>query len=560
MRELRFGILLVLALAVGVVGGLGWLVVRRLDALRSTHAQMDSDHHVLINLEAVLGHVSAAQSGQRDFLLTGDIAYLAACQSSLLAVGRDLQAMRKLSLAHPLDARFGQLDPLLVGQVEAFNRSLRLWHSRGKSAAMAALRDGASADSLDRIDRLAAELMQAEEFQLQAQEQAVAASDRGLTAALWLGGGVMALLFLAVPLLVGREMRRRALAEAELGQATSALKEGMQRLQRHSLEIDLLSSLIEAVQACQDTSEFAAVAGPMVQSIFSGFSGCMALLNPGKTLLVKVAHFGGVELMALSFPPQDCWAIRRGQPYLVTARLNVPVCTHLTGAKHGESFCLPLIAQAELMGLFFLASDSGRPLDQSRQKLATVVAEQMSLALANLTLRERLRAQSTRDPLTGLFNRRYMEENFDLLKARSGEANGRFAVLMADIDHFKVFNDTYGHDAGDHVLKEVSKVLHQHMRAQDILCRYGGEEMVMLLPELSVELATERAEECRKAVEAHPLSYQGRDIGRLTISMGVSVYPEDGADIEQLVKCADQALYRAKDGGRNRVVSGCLPL
>lgn len=559
MREFRLGILLCLVGALLVAGALGWRVFRQLDSLRNNTAQMHADHQVLTRLEAVLRHVAAAQAGQRDFILTGEAPYLESCQRSLLAVGRELQAIRKLGGPQARAEKFAEMDPLLVGQVEFFNRSFRLLREKGRTAAAAILRQDASADSLDRINRLAVSMMESEALQLQRQAEAVVADDQALSSALGLGVVIILLLFLMALWLIRREIGRRTLAETGLTHAQADLQEGVLRLERHSDEIDQLSAFVETVQACQSTEEFVKAVGPLVQSIFGGLSGCVALLNPGRTLLAEVACFGSCKLMPEPFAPQDCWGIRRGKPYVASIEPGALVCAHLEGQARGGSICLPLTAQSELLGLFFLVSEVEGRLDAGRQKLAIVVAEQMSLALANLFLRKRLKDQSTVDPLTGLYNRRHMEENFEPIKAKVATQNGHLAVVMVDIDHFKVFNDTHGHDAGDHVLKEVSQILHQHMRPQDVLCRYGGEEMVMLLPELTLELAMQRAEQCRKSVEDHKLSYQGRDIGHLTVSLGVSSYPEDGSDFDQLVKAADLALYRAKSGGRNKVVSSREP-
>ena len=554
MRELKIGILVCLFGALAVATFLGWRVYQRLDSLHHNTAQMAADHQLLTSLEAVLRHVAAAQAGQRDFILTGDAAYLEGCQSSLLAVGHEMQAMRKLDSVSALAEKFREMDPLLVAQVGFFNRSFSLLRLKGRSAAAAALSKDTAADSLERINRLAASMMDAEALQLQRQAEAVAADERELSGALGLGSAVLFLLFLAVPLLMRREIARRTLAEAELARASAELKDGLLRLERHTLEIDQLSTFAEAVQACQDTTEFHRVVGPLVAAIFGDLSGCVALLNPGKNLLTEVACFGSACLVPAAFSPQDCWAIRRGQPYLVSPERKVPACAHLGEPAHTGSFCLPLTARSELMGLFFLVSETKGGLDESHQKLAIVVAEQMSLALANLRLLERLKGQSTVDPLTGLFNRRHMEECFDLIKAKCSGKNGHLAVVMVDIDHFKGFNDAHGHDAGDHVLKEVSRILQGHMRQEDVLCRYGGEEMVMLFPGLTMELAVARAEQCRKSVEAFQLSYHSKDIGHLTVSLGVAGYPEEGETFEQLVKAADLALYRAKSGGRNQVV------
>src|SRR5262249_40067864 len=136
-------------------------------------------------------------------------------------------------------------------------------------------------------------------------------------------------------------------------------------------------------------------------------------------------------------------------------------------------------------------------LTESKQRLAVTVAEHVGLALANLRLRETLRSQSIQDPLTGLFNRRYMEETLDLEPARASRADRSIAVIMLDIDHFKSLNDASGHEAGDALLRELAGALKARVREGDIACRFGGEEFVLILPEASLELATRRALELK---------------------------------------------------------------
>jgi len=189
-----------------------------------------------------------------------------------------------------------------------------------------------------------------------------------------------------------------------------------------------------------------------------------------------------------------------------------------------------------------------------KQQFAVAVAEHVSLALSNMKLRETLRNLSIRDPLTGLFNRRYMEEVLEqeLLKAiRYGRSLG---VIMLDIDHFKRFNDTYGHEAGDLVLRELSVFLQNHIRLTDIPCRFGGEEFTLILPEADLALTQQRAEQVRQGVAAIRVKVQGQTLASITISEGVAVYPENGPTAQDVLRAADEALYTAKQKGRNHVV------
>jgi len=187
------------------------------------------------------------------------------------------------------------------------------------------------------------------------------------------------------------------------------------------------------------------------------------------------------------------------------------------------------------------------------QRLGTTVAGQIALSLASLRLRDTLRDQSVRDPLTGLFNRRFMEESLEREMQRSVRKNHPVSVLFADLDNFKRFNDTFGHDAGDHVLKTVADLFRKSVRVDDVVCRYGGEEFSFILPESSSENAVIRANELRETTKQMGMDYQNRDLGAVTLSIGVATFPEHGETAEEVLKTADKCLYAAKSEGRDRV-------
>ncbi len=166
---------------------------------------------------------------------------------------------------------------------------------------------------------------------------------------------------------------------------------------------------------------------------------------------------------------------------------------------------------------------------------------------------EQLRALSTRDALTGLFNRRYMEEAFAREVSRAARQNYSIGVIMLDIDQFKQFNDTFGHAGGDVLLREIGRFLHNHVRSSDIACRYGGEEFIILMPDTSLETLLERAELLRRSAMHLRPDFMGSALGPVTISVGVAMLPDHGTTADETIHAADQALYRSKRAGRNRV-------
>jgi diguanylate cyclase (GGDEF)-like protein len=226
--------------------------------------------------------------------------------------------------------------------------------------------------------------------------------------------------------------------------------------------------------------------------------------------------------------------------------------------------CIPLTANARTIGLFHLRRprpevepvDGGAvPVDYSeyKQKLAQAAAEQIAAAIANAMLHQELRAQAIRDPLTGLFNRRSLEQSLTHELHRAQRRQTRVGVLMLDIDHFKQLNDEHGHAAGDLTLRAIAGFLERVTRKEDLVCRYGGEEIIIVLVECSLVDLLHRAEQIRDGIRSLDLSFDGKPLGTITVSIGASIRPDHGTGAEELVRAADEALYRAKSNGRDRV-------
>jgi diguanylate cyclase (GGDEF)-like protein len=260
------------------------------------------------------------------------------------------------------------------------------------------------------------------------------------------------------------------------------------------------------------------------------------------------------ELPATEFEASECWALRTGHPHLVVAGDSTAPCVHAAGVT-SSYLCIPILAQGEPLGILHLqALTDSAQFEHAESSLKTTFAGQVGLSIANIKLREALRTQSVRDALTGLYNRRYLEEVLERELRRAGRATHTLGILMIDLDHFKTFNDTYGHDAGDVVLRETAACLLKGVRAEDFVCRYGGEEFVVILPTADIEASRLRGERLRARIRELPVSYQGKPLGMVTISVGVAAFPLHGTSPKELMAEADSALYEAKRGGRDRVV------
>ena len=199
--------------------------------------------------------------------------------------------------------------------------------------------------------------------------------------------------------------------------------------------------------------------------------------------------------------------------------------------------------------------EDSRNIVPELEEIAVICAEYLSLSIANITLWEKLADQSIRDPLTRLFNRRYLEETMQREILRAARKQTKISIIMADIDHFKKFNDMYGHKAGDELLVKLADLLKSKIRGSDIACRYGGEEFILILPESTAEETYKRAEYLREEVKNMKVYFLDQLLPSITLSMGITTYPDHGIELNELIRVADIALYKAKEQGRDKVIS-----
>jgi diguanylate cyclase (GGDEF)-like protein/PAS domain S-box-containing protein len=345
------------------------------------------------------------------------------------------------------------------------------------------------------------------------------------------------------------EMRERALAQQELNQQTEHMVEELTKRSNRSAN---LAKMAELLQTCADLKDAIAVVAGMAPRVFPELRGALLLFNASREMLDVAALWGDCDLAADGFGPQDCWALRTGHLHVVMAGDPTAECRHSASGEHSYC-CLPLIAHGEAIGIVHFQMIEPGELSQPVLSMVTMFTEQVGLSVANIRLREALRSQSIRDPLTGLYNRRYLEEMLERETRRAVRAEHGLGVLMLDLDHFKKFNDTYGHDAGDTVLRETAAFLLKSVRAEDIVCRFGGEEFIVILPAADLRVTQARAERIRSRLRDLQVLHQGHSLGMVTVSVGVAELPEHGTSPKALIEAADAALYRAKREGRDRV-------
>jgi diguanylate cyclase (GGDEF)-like protein/PAS domain S-box-containing protein len=357
-----------------------------------------------------------------------------------------------------------------------------------------------------------------------------------------------------------RDITERKRMELALEDVNLKLGEWVKELERRNREISLLNEMGELLQACRTNEEAYSVVSRQLGLLFPDRNGALGLLNASGNRIITKARWGEGSNYPDSFPATDCWAMRRGKLHIVDTGHSSPLCPHLADSQQAgqSSLCLPLTAQGETQGVLILRSlpdgEGTNPFPENQQQLALTAADHIALALANLNLRETLRAQSIRDALTGLFNRRYLEESLPREISRARRKGTSLGVIMLDLDFFKHFNDAFGHDAGDALLHALGRWLQSNVRAEDIVCRYGGEEFVLILPEVAQDIILQRAQFLCDGVRSLTVEHHGTVMGTISASLGVALFPQHGDSRDELIQAADEAMYRAKREGRDRIV------
>ncbi|WP_170516459.1 sensor domain-containing diguanylate cyclase [Ruegeria atlantica] len=322
---------------------------------------------------------------------------------------------------------------------------------------------------------------------------------------------------------------------------------------RLAREVRLLGELNEWLQSSRSLDELFDMVSRFMTHILPEAEGSVYVYSNSRDVLDGCASWNGGTHKA-HIHPEGCWGLRRGRTYQYGASEIDFVCEHAEPHDGRPYFCFPILAHGETVGLLHLRAHEGsQKVFHSNRKLAQLCVEQISMAIANVRMRDQLHDQSVRDPLTGLFNRRHMTDTLRKSISRSQQTGAPLSLIAVDVDHFKKFNDTHGHDAGDMVLRAVGSALEQGCDRDEVACRIGGEEFMLILPDNTPEDAMTRAEQLRQAVEAVSVRYGEKSLPRITISVGVAHYPAHGSMPQDLMRASDDALYVAKDKGRNQV-------
>lgn len=332
-------------------------------------------------------------------------------------------------------------------------------------------------------------------------------------------------------------------------------------------EMNLLSELYDSFQACREEKDIYLFTSQYAEKLFPEIGGRLYIFKSSQNFLDLAVSWGvwrDKQTPAEIMSPEDCWALRSGKPYLRSSTSSGPPCPHIAkaGPEFAPTMCLPMTSKGGILGLLHFSFPPRDETEESapnstpktRERLATIFLERLTMALTNFRLAETLKQQSIRDPLTGLFNRRYLEETLEREIYRGQRYGTSVGMMMIDIDGFKRFNDDFGHEAGDLMLKAVADLFQRHVRREDVVCRYGGEEFAIILPTADVAITRDRADRILREVRELKVYYAGKPLDPVTVSIGVSCFPEEGQSGVVVLAAADAALFRAKKTGRNKVI------
>lgn len=364
-----------------------------------------------------------------------------------------------------------------------------------------------------------------------------------LVLVLQVGSGTLAILGLVYAF---RSSNAEAAARAAAVKAADTSREQVARL----------FAMADVLQSAADHIDANAVLKATATDLIPGFPGALYVFNNSRDRLVLSSEWGRTDGAKLpeTINPNACWAVKRGKPHTNHYADGKLCCEHHDGDE--TVLEIPMIARGEIVGLFQLfakGADAEARLEAVTE-LGSALADGMSLALANMGLREKLKNQALRDPLTGLYNRRYMEDSLQRFVRLAERENRHISVIMVDLDHFKSLNDERGHAFGDQVLRDTAVMLVGSLRETDIVCRYGGEELVIILPDCTLDRAADKAEVLRLRVEELSNTHGAP----ISASFGVASVPQTSQSVADLLAAADAALYKAKQNGRNQVVTAAV--
>jgi diguanylate cyclase (GGDEF)-like protein len=539
-------VIFVVALAAAIPYGLH----RQFTAAMEELARISTSERQYADLLSML---RGAETGQRGFIITGDEAYLQPYYAAVAALPAQREKLRAGAAAEEAKVlqRIEQSIDLKLADLAETIASRR---QGGFGAAASMVIAGQGKRQMDLLRTLINEQISAKNV-ARAVLHAKMLNDTRSAAFVSIAAGVVNVVALLSVLIVSHfNLRRRRHSDRVAKAASLQLEARSQESQRRNEQLAGNVQLMHALGMAESLDECSEIISAYLSWLLPDSSGCLYLYRNSRDMLVRQVTWGDDSGEPERLHVEDCWALRKGRPHIATQELPL-FCAHVPKDSAGRArICLPLVAQGDVLGsLTIIGAENGPTSPIAEAQWIEQLAEQIALALSNVQLRLSLRRQSVVDPLTELYNRRFMDEALQREMARAERHGKPVAVVLADLDHFKRVNDNFGHDAGDALLRAVAQLVRDNIRKCDIACRFGGEEMVLILPECDAAVAALRANALRERIEQLNLPFKGGTI-HATASFGVAASAGIPAQSgEQLLAAADEALYAAKRAGRNQV-------
>ncbi len=502
--------------------------------IEHTHAVLDTVAAELLRLERIDYNVQLYRSGQQPQNLRD-------AQAARTALAGGLVSLQQLVADNPSQFKHAQeLETAVLALNNVLDDQVKLGNVPGTA--------------FDRC-RLVLARIQTEERAL-LEQRTLSAQQKMLNTLLWsiIYVGVRAFLIVVLFTILIRDVLRRKDFERQLSESNTNLTTTVAALGDRVTEATMLKNARDELQLCVSAHQAYACVARHLETLIPGSAGALMVLNNSRSVMVNQASWNDPIELLDGFDTDVCCGLRTGRARWRRMGESEIHCGHFAGAPPESYICVPLAALGETMGFVYLRFSSAETIQlaMAREELINEMVELSAMSIAGLNLRAKLENQSIRDGLTGLFNRHFMEISLDRELQRAARQGTTVALLMIDVDHFKTFNDTFGHEAGDQILRELGNCLQDSVRAQDVVCRYGGEEFVVLTPEVNEAAAMARAEDLRERVGQIRMQFRGESLRQISISVGVALYPDVAHDATDLLRMADRALYQAKTAGRNQ--------
>ena len=340
-------------------------------------------------------------------------------------------------------------------------------------------------------------------------------------------------------------------AQRSLTDLNRQLEEKTLELEAKKRELIYLSDMADMLYSCEFEDEVYQVVALTCSKLFPNMSGCINIIANSKNYVQINSTWGSERSSKEVFSLSDCWALRRGKLNLFSPCNAGLMCSHLIPPVSGAHLCVPLFGQGEVIGILHI--NALEEISREDQQITEIIARTLGIALNNLSIKQRLTYDSLRDGMTQLFNQSYMQNITEQRLAEAERSGQPLSVIFLDIDNFKSYNSHYGHMTANIVLQELAKLLLKSIRSFDIACRWGGEEFVIVMPNMTLETLRKRVEQLRVDVEQMQLKDGDQILKSITASFGIAV-SEPGITVKDLLNRANQAMLEAKRTGKNRVM------